>query len=120
MPARKPNSTNGSWNVVSTSYGPAQPSCTVGVGAEHVVVREEVRGSRAARPLCAYGPHRADVGADLGLREHDSDLHRLGLSATGAHRSRGQPMPSIVSVTLKLLSSLTVTTEPSALVMWTS
>ena len=29
-------------------------------------------------------------------------------------------MPSMVSVTLKLLSSLTVTTEPSDLVMWTS
>ena len=66
-----------------------------GVGAEHVVVREEVRVSERFDP-CAVRPHRAHVRADLGLREHHADLHRLGLSRIGPVVTRaateGTPM----------------------------
>ena len=55
-----------------------------GVGAEHVVVGEEVGEAELLDPL-GVRPHRADVGADLGLREHDADAHRP-VSTTSARQ----------------------------------
>ena len=67
-------------------------------------------GGQKPTPLTER-PHTADSPA----RERG----RAGLGAV-CERVGDQPMPSIVDVTLKLASSFTVTTEPSALVMCTS
>jgi hypothetical protein len=45
------------------------------VGADHVVVGEDVGEPELLHPL-GVGAHRADVGTDLGLGEDCTDLHR--------------------------------------------
>ena len=56
-------------------YGPASPAWRSTVGAEHVVVGEQVVEAELLDRL-RVGAHAAQVGADLGLREDDAELHR--------------------------------------------
>ena len=56
--------------------GPRPALVHSGVGAEHVVVREEVCIPELF-DAGAVRAHRAHIRADLGLREHHADLHRL-------------------------------------------
>jgi hypothetical protein len=55
-PARKPNSTIGSWNAVFESYGPLEPARAVAVDADDVVVDQQVGdaqllGTLGERPI---------------------------------------------------------------------
>ena len=56
-----------------------------GIGADHVVVGQEVREAEIADRL-AVGPHRADVAPELGLREHHTDLHDASPCRADAQR----------------------------------
>ena len=66
--------TNGSWNVVCTSYGPFQPVWTCRVGADDVVVDEEVAVAEFLDTL-GVGAHGARVAAELRLRKRHSNSH---------------------------------------------
>ena len=59
---------------MSTSYGTVPTLVHRGVGADDVVVGKDVRVAELLDPLRVRA-HGADVGADLGLGEHDTDLH---------------------------------------------
>ena len=51
------------------------PGCVhLGVRADDVVVREQVPIALLLDRLAVL-PHRADVATELGLREHDAELH---------------------------------------------
>ena len=55
-------------------YGPGPVRALRDVGAEHVVVGEEVVVAELLGRL-RERPHGARVGADLGLREDDAQAH---------------------------------------------
>ena len=57
-----------------TSYGPVPAGVDRRVGADDVVVGQQVGVSRALDRF-GVGADRARVGADLGLGEHDTDPH---------------------------------------------
>src|SRR5262249_1075780 len=74
----------------------------VRVGTDDVVVGEHVREPELLHPL-AVGAHRADVAAELGLREHDSDPHYR----SGRFRARfGYSIPPSTSRSLPVTKLL--------------
>ena len=101
--ARKPNSTNGSWNACRRRRGPPNPAR--GVGAEDVVVREEVRVSERFDP-CAVSrtrprPRRSrSEGTPRRSASARSIAHRSGCNAAATegtpmrHRHVHRPSPA--------------------------
>ena len=72
--ARNPKRTKGSWNVVSHVVG-ADPARVRGrVGAQHVVVHQDVLVTQLLRGD-RIRAHDGGVGTDLRLGEHHTDLH---------------------------------------------
>ena len=54
--------------------GPGPRLVHARIGAEHVVVGQDVGEAKLLDPL-SVGADGAAIGADLGLRKHDADIH---------------------------------------------